>query len=160
MANDHHAHSGSAGTSLGGLLLIALGLVRVAVSAQSMGTQSLPMPPQIEAPVDRPYPGTIRLRVDATDIDRRIFNIHETIPVHGNQSMVLLYPRWLPGHHNPSGPVDMLAGLVVHANNARLEWIRDPVDVFAFHVNVPAGVTALDVDYQFTSPVEATKAVS
>jgi predicted metalloprotease with PDZ domain len=158
MANDRYYEHSPVCKSLGGLLLIALGLaVRVAVSAQSMGPQSPPMPPQIEAPVDRPYPGTIRLRVDATDIDRRIVNVHETIPVRGSQPIVLFYPRWLPGHHSPSGRVDMLAGLVIHANSARLEWIRDPVDVFAFHVDVPAGVAALDVDYQFTSPVEANE---
>jgi predicted metalloprotease with PDZ domain len=51
----------------------------------------------------------------------------------------------------------MLLGLVIHAGNTRLEWVRDPVEVFAFHVNVPDGATALDADYQFTSPVEANE---
>ncbi len=105
-----------------------------------------------------PTPGTIRLAVDATDVTHHIFSVHETIPVRantsGSDSLVLLYPEWLPGHHSPDGPIDKLAGLIVHANGARVVWIRDTADVFAFHVPVPAGVTALDVDFQFASPVD------
>ena len=122
--------------------------------AQSPGPQPVPMPPPIAAPADVRYPGTIQLRVDATDIDHRIFVIHETIPVRGGQPIVLLYPQWWPGHHSPVGRADMLAGLIVHAGGKRIEWVRDPVEVFAFHVNVPAGAEALDVDFQFTSPIE------
>ena len=106
--------------------------------AQSAGPQPLPLPPQIVAPRDAPYPGTIRLNVDATDIERHILGVHETIPVRAGEPMVLLYPRWLPGNHAPTGRVDKLSGLVIHANGARLEWTRDPVDVFAFHVTAPA----------------------
>jgi predicted metalloprotease with PDZ domain len=111
------------------------------------------MPPQIEAPRDIPYPGTIRLDVDATDIDRRIFRVQETIPVRGGEPLTLLYPQWLPGNHSPSGRVDKLAGLVVKENQTRLEWTRDTVDAFAFHVAVPAGVRSLDVAFQIVSPV-------
>jgi predicted metalloprotease with PDZ domain len=112
------------------------------------------MPPPIAPPKDIPYPGTIHLTVDATDIDRHIFNVRETIPVRGGEPAVLLYPEWLPGNHGPRGRVDKLAGLVIHANGQRLEWVRDPVNVYAFHVDVPAGVTAVDLNFQFDSPVE------
>ena len=115
------------------------------------------MPPQIAAPKDIPYPGTIRLSVDATDIERRIFNVHEIVPVHAGESIVLLYPQWLPGHHAPVGEIDEVAGLVMSVNGARVEWQRDPVDVFAFHVAVPASATTLDVNFQFTSPVDASE---
>lgn len=122
--------------------------------AQSPGPQPVPMPAPIVAPADVPYPGTIQLRVDATDLAHRVFTVHETIPVRGGQPIVLLYPQWWPGHHSPVGRADMLAGLIVRASGKRIEWIRDPVEVFAFHVNVPAGADALDVDFQFTSPIE------
>jgi predicted metalloprotease with PDZ domain len=112
------------------------------------------MPAPIAAPRDIPYPAAIRLNVDATDVDRRIFRVRETIPVRAGEPLVLLYPQWLPGNHSPSGPVDKLAGLMIHANGARVEWVRDPVDVFAFHVAVPANATSLDVDFQFVSPVD------
>lgn len=125
--------------------------------AQSDGPQPLPMPAQIAAPKDTPYLGAIRLSVDATDIERHIFNIRESVPVRPGESIVLLYPQWLPGYHSPEGGIDALAGLMIYANGARVEWQRDPVNVFAFHVGVPAGATTLDVNFQFVSPVETAQ---
>ena len=124
---------------------------------QSAGPQPLPLPAQIAAPQDIPYSGTIRLNVDATDIERHIFRVRETIPVRGAESLVLLYPEWLPGNHSPSGRIDKLAGLTIHANGKRLEWTRDPVNVFAFRVEVPAGVAAIDTEFQFDSPVDTNE---
>jgi predicted metalloprotease with PDZ domain len=121
--------------------------------AQSM-PQPAPLPAPIPAPRDIAYPGTIRLSVDATDIQRHIFTVRETIPVRGGEALTLLYPQWLPGDHGPTGRVDKVAGLTIRGNGARLEWVRDTVDVFAFHVAVPSGVTSLDLDFQFVSPVE------
>jgi len=112
------------------------------------------MPAAIVSPRDTPYPGTIRLNVDASDTDRHIFSVRETIPVRGGDSIVLLYPQWLPGNHSPRGQIDKFAGLTIRSNGARLEWTRDPVDVFAFHINVPVAVSALDIEFQFLSPVD------
>ena len=141
------------------ICLIWCGLVLSGGSAlaQSAGPQPLPMPAPIAAPKDAPYPGTIHLSIDATDIERRIFRVHETIPVPAGQPVVLLYPQWLPGEHAPAGSVDMLAGLMIHANGARVEWTRDPAEVFAFHVSAPAGAAALDVDFEFDSAVAANE---
>ncbi len=125
--------------------------------AQSPQPQPVPFPPATAAPVDRPYPGAILLHVDATDLDRRIFAVHETIPVAGPGPLTLLYPQWLPGKHSPHGPIDKLAGLVIHAGAARLDWTRDPVDVFAFHVDVPAGTPSIDLDFAFVSPTAANQ---
>jgi predicted metalloprotease with PDZ domain len=135
------------------LLLWPVLALAAAACAQSAGPQPLPLPPQIVAPRDFLYPGTIRLIVDASDIVRHIFRVQETIPVRGGEPLTLLYPQWLPGDHSPSGRVDRLAGLTINANGSRLEWTRDTVDVFAFHVTVPAGVTSLDVEFQILSPV-------
>ncbi len=115
--------------------------------------QPAPPTPAIAPPQDVPYPGVIKLNVDATDLAHAIMTVHETIPVVGPGPLTLLYPRWLPGNHSPSGPIDKVAGLYINAGGRKLEWKRDPVDVFAFHVDVPAGVTAVDVDFQFLSPV-------
>jgi predicted metalloprotease with PDZ domain len=109
----------------------------------------------IAAPQDKPYLGVIRLAVDATDTDRRIFRVHETIPVAGGEEVVLLYPQWLPGTHGPAGRVDRLAGLVITANGASVAWARDPVDVYAFHVRTPKDAATLDIDFQYLSPVNA-----
>src|SRR5262245_21452682 len=80
--------------------------------AQSAGPQPAAMPEAIAAPRDVPYPGTIRLSVDATDLARHIFTVRETIPVRGGEALTLLYPQWMPGNHGPTGRVDKVAGLV------------------------------------------------
>ncbi|WP_293881957.1 peptidase M61 [Sphingomonas sp.] len=135
-------------------VLAAALLVSTAVPA--LAANSAPQPvafvDTIPAAVDQPYPGVIKLKVDATDLDRAIMRVEETIPVAGAGPMVLMMPKWLPGNHSPRGPIDKLAGLVIRAGGKTLTWRRDPVDVFAFHVDVPSGVRALDVSFQFLSP--------
>ena len=116
--------------------------------------QAVALPPAIEAPRDTPYPGTIRLEVDATDVARRIHRIHEHIPVSGPQALTLLFPQWMPGDHAPTGAIDQLAGLVITAGGKTLKWTRDTVQVHAFHVDVPAGVRAIDLAYQFLVPAD------
>ncbi len=108
---------------------------------------------QTAAPVDTPYPGTISLQVDATDLDRRIFRVRETLPVRPGP-LTLLYPRWLPGEHGPTGVIAQLAGLTITAAGRSVAWHRDPLDVHAFALDVPAGVAALDIEFQRLSPVD------
>jgi predicted metalloprotease with PDZ domain len=138
-------------------LLIASTAVLLPLVSASAQTATKPMPASmtavIPAPQDRPYPGTIHLIVDATDITRGIFRVHETIPAQGGP-MVLLFSKWLPGNHGPTGPIDKFAGLVIRAGGTKLAWTRDTIDVYAFHVTVPNGSRALDCDFQFLSPVE------
>ncbi len=117
------------------------------------GPQPAAAAPQIPAPRDVPYSGTIGLSVDATDLSRHIFRVHETIPVASPGALTLLYPEWLPGEHSAGGPIDKFAGLVVRAGGKKIAWTRDPVHVYAFHVEVPTGVKALDVEFQYLSPV-------
>jgi predicted metalloprotease with PDZ domain len=129
--------------------------VRAAGLALTMGlTGAVAYSAPIPAPEDKPYPGDIRLSVDASDNERRIVRIHETISGVGPDT-VLLYPQWLPGNHAPSGPIERLAGLTITANGTTIAWSRDPTDVFAFHVQVPADVHSIDVDYQYLSPPSA-----
>jgi predicted metalloprotease with PDZ domain len=105
---------------------------------------------------DQAYPGTIVLNVDATNTAQQIFQIKESIPVKAGH-LVLLYPQWLPGNHSPTGPLKQLAGLMLTGNGKAIEWKRDPINVFAFHVEVPEGVTTLEAAYQFLSPVEGNQ---
>lgn len=106
----------------------------------------------IPAAKDIPFPGTVQLTVDASDITRGIFNVHEQVPVRAAGDFVLLYPKWLPGHHSPSGQINKIAGFKASANGRELPWVRDTLDVYAFHVTVPAGVSKIDVDFQYLSP--------
>ena len=113
--------------------------------------------PAIPPPRDVPYaPGALVLQVDATDFDHRIFRVRESIPVAAGP-MVLLYPKWLPGNHAPTGPIALLQGLRATADSRPLEWRRDPVDMHAFHLDVPRGVSRLDLEFQFTSPVDESQ---
>jgi predicted metalloprotease with PDZ domain len=113
--------------------------------------QPTPMPPPIPAPQDRAFAGTIKLEIDATDIDRRIFRVKETIPAKPGPT-ILLFPSWLPGDHSPAGELEKMAGLVIKAGGKTIPWRRDPADVWAFHVDVPAGADALNVEFQYVTP--------
>jgi predicted metalloprotease with PDZ domain len=113
--------------------------------------QPTPPSPPVEAPRDVPYPGQLKLLVDATDLAHGIFNVRETVPVAAAGPFTLLFPKWLPGNHGPSGPLDKLAGLKVSANGVPIPWTRDPVDVFAFHIQIPPDVSAVDLSFQFLS---------
>jgi predicted metalloprotease with PDZ domain len=115
--------------------------------------QPLPMPAEIAQPRDIPYRGTIKLAVDATDTERHILRVRETIPVSAGP-VTLLFPRWLPGYHAPVGRIDQFAGLAIRANGARLEWSRNPLDGYAIRVTVPAGASQLDIEFQSLTPVD------
>jgi predicted metalloprotease with PDZ domain len=127
-------------------------LASPALAQISPGPQPAPLPPQIEAPRDVAYPGVLNVAVDATDLERHIFRIHETIPVLAPGPMTILYPEWVPGGHTPRNPLYGVAGLVIRANGQVVPWMRDPVSVFAFHVTPPAGAKTLDIDFQWLSP--------
>ncbi len=111
---------------------------------------------QTPPPKDVPFPGTLRIDVDARDIARRIFKIKATIPAQPGP-LTLLYPQWLPGAHSPSGPIDKLAGLQVTANGKPLTWTRDPYNVYAFTVNVPQGATNVVANFNYMSSQGGTQ---
>ncbi len=114
--------------------------------------QPLPYPPAIPAPKDTVWPGTIELAVDATDFARHVISVQETIPVQAAGDLVLLYPQWVPGDHGPGGPISALSGLLVHSGERVLAWVRDTVDVHAFHVTVPQGVSSVQATFEYLSP--------
>jgi predicted metalloprotease with PDZ domain len=103
---------------------------------------------------DVAYPGTMTLEVDATDTDQGIFKIRQIVPVAAPGPMTLLFPEWLPGNHAARGQIEKLAGLVIKANGKVLEWKRDAVDVYAFHIDVPAGARQIDISFKFLSATE------
>ena len=117
--------------------------------APNSAPQPVPFVSRIPVAEDVAYPGTITLRVDATDTRQRILKAEETIPVAKAGPMVLMMPKWLPGKHAARGEIEKLAGLVIRANGKLVPWTRDPVDVWAFHIDVPAGARRLDVAFQF-----------
>lgn len=130
--------------------------VPAALAAQPQ-PEAEPLPAPLPKPQDKPFPGTITLDVDATDTTRHVFDIHEVIPVPEEArkagEIILLYPKWIPGHHSPTGPIPEINGLVVKAGGRKIEWVRDTADVYAFHIPVTATDKSIDVTYKRLSPV-------
>jgi predicted metalloprotease with PDZ domain len=87
----------------------------------------------------------LSLVVDASDGARRLLHSELTIPVHPGR-LALVYPRWaIPTYEAPNTIIDDIVDLRFTANGKRVEWHRDPVDMFSFRVTVPKGVSALTV---------------
>jgi len=87
-----------------------------------------------------------RLAVDATDAPRNILHSTVTIPVNPGP-VTLVYPKWIPGNHRPTGPIHNVMGLHIKAGGKELEWQRDLVDMYAFHLQAPAGAREVEVSF-------------
>ena len=105
-------------------------------------------------PIAKPAAPTITISLDATETPRKIFHAKLNIPATPGD-FVLYYPKWIPGEHGPTGPVQDLAGLKFSANGQELKWRRDLLDGWTLHVDVPAGTTSVDVALDFLSPAGA-----
>jgi len=128
---------------LSSFLLAAVALVLV--HAQSAAARSR---------AETPPASAITLSVDATEAPRKLFHARMTIPVSPGP-LTLVYPKWIPGEHGPTGPIVNLAGLKLTANGKTVPWRRDDVDMYAFHLEVPAGASELEVALDFLSPTFA-----
>src|SRR4051794_36008832 len=101
------------------------------------------------------FPQTpVRLRVDAADVTRRVVHVQMTMPAKAGP-LTLLYPEWIPGEHGPTGPVVNVVGLKIEGGGRTIPWKRDDVNMFAFHLEVPGGVTALEVAFDFIPAPES-----
>ncbi len=81
----------------------------------------------------------IRITVDLTDAPRKFMRAQMIIPVHPGP-LTLVYAKWIPGEHGPTGPIENFTGITFTANGQSLAWRRDDVNMFAFHLVVPEGV--------------------
>jgi len=84
----------------------------------------------------------IRITADLTEAPRKLYHAEVDIPVKAGP-LALTTPKWIPGNHRPTGPVDDITGVVFTANGKVLPWRRDDVDLYQFHLDIPAGVTTL-----------------
>ena len=116
------------------LRLPALVLPFVTIISASVTAQSLNQP--------------ILITADLTDVPRKLVHADMVIPV-APGPVTLTTAKWIPGNHRPSGPIDNFTGLVVRANDAELPWRRDDVNLYTFHIDVPQGVSKLDVHVDF-----------
>ena len=89
----------------------------------------------------------ILITADLSDAPRRLYHAEVDIPVKSGD-VTLTTPKWIPGNHRPTGPVDDITGVVFTAGGRggekqSLKWRRDDEDLYEFHVAVPPGVTTL-----------------
>ena len=96
------------------------------------------------------FAAPITLTVDATEAPRRIYHAELSITASPGP-FTLFYPKWIPGEHAPTGPITDLAGLKISSGGRTLEWKRDSVEMFAFHITVPPGASSVNVRLDFLS---------
>ena len=138
------------------LLVSALAFTTCTAIAQvGSGPVAKPLPPALPAPQDRAYNGTIGLDVKAVDTEHQVFSVHETMPVQQAGDTVLLYPHWETASHAPTASIADLAGLMVYVDGVHVDWTRDPVDMYAFHIDVPKGARTITLDFQFLAASNA-----
>lgn len=137
----------------------AAALALLAASAPALAQTAAPLPPPIPAPTDaaKTYPGVIELEVDLRDVTRGVFKVRERIPLSGSGPVTLLLPKWLPGNHAPRGQIEKIGGLVFRVDGKPVEWARDPVEVYAFIVQPPAGAKVLEVEFDHLSPLSGAQ---
>ncbi|MBI4480420.1 MAG: M61 family metallopeptidase [Acidobacteria bacterium] len=101
----------------------------------------------------------IRLSVDAREATRGILHATLTIPARPGP-LTLLYPKWIPGNHAPTGPISELAGLRATAAGKEIVWGRDPLDMHTFRLEVPAGASAVELALDYLIPLGAAGSTS
>ncbi|MBO9498682.1 MAG: M61 family metallopeptidase [Novosphingobium sp.] len=142
------------------LLIAAASTLSTSAFAQSekSAPSALPLTQRVPEAADTPYPGTIALDIDASDTDRGVFRVTETIPVApGTRELTLLLPEWLPGKHAPRGPINLLGDLRFTIDGKPVSWTRDPLDVYAFHVALSEGASELVAQFVHTSPLVSSE---
>jgi predicted metalloprotease with PDZ domain len=100
-------------------------------------------------------PNPVRLSVDLREAPKHIFHAKLEFPVTAGP-LTLVYPKWIPGEHSPVGPIVDLTGLMFRAGGKEIEWRRDDVDMYAFHCEIPAGASELEVSLDYVSPSGAS----
>lgn len=131
----------------------AAGLPMLAMAAGLHATPAT-TPSSTPLPVDHAFKGQIDVSVDARDTAHKIFRVHEVIPVQAAGAVTLLYPEWELSSHARTVSAASVAGLTIEADGHPLDWVRDSVDMHAFHVVVPPGAQHLDVDFQYITRVD------
>ena len=124
--------------------------LRVLIAAASLSLLPVSAPWAAAQSTGQP----IKVDVDASDATRRLIHVKMQFPAKPGP-MSLLYPKWIPGEHGPTGPIEDLAGIKITGNGQPIRWDRDPVNMYEFHVTVPQGVSSLDVVAEFISPPES-----
>ena len=95
----------------------------------------------------------LTVHLDAREVARK--RVHTELSLAAKPGpLTLVFPEWIPGEHGPTGPIDTLVGMVIRANGQTLTWQRDPSDMYAISVLVPAGANRLEIALESGLPVD------
>jgi predicted metalloprotease with PDZ domain len=125
-------------------------LARVSLASVFLGSISLASILALTAPAALAGEA-ISVTVDATKTQQKLLRAHLVLPVKPGP-LTLYYPKWIPGEHGPEGPISGLTGLKFEGDGKTIPWQRDLLDVFTFHLEIPAGISRLDASYDFIEP--------
>src|SRR5690606_3070157 len=140
------------------LLLVTAGAGAFAQSVTRSAPIAVPVERTIPAARDVPFPGTIGLTIDASDVTRGVFRVVETIPVPaGETELILQLPEWLPGKHAPRGAMNLIADVRFEVDGKPAAWARDPIETYAFRVALPSGAKEVTARFVYTSPLQASE---
>src|ERR1700683_3651204 len=90
----------------------------------------------------------IKLPVDARRAPEKVLHAELDIPA-APGPLTLYYCKWLPADHSPDGPIQNLTGLKFTSHGKTLAWRRDLVDMYAVHLEVPAGSNSVHAHLDF-----------
>jgi len=92
----------------------------------------------------------IGLDVDATEASRGLIRVSETIAV-SQRHIKLFYPKFIPGEHGPTGPINSVISFRILSGGTTLAWRRDPVDMHEIDVDVPPTASSILLDFVVTT---------
>ena len=93
-------------------------------------------------------PTPITLTLDARDVSKAVVHVTERLAVRPGP-LTLEYPKWIPGMHEPVGPVHNVVRLGFMAGGKPVSWRRDGYDLYAFQLTVPPGASELEVRFDY-----------
>src|SRR5215475_2875690 len=96
----------------------------------------------------------VKLEVDLREAPRRIYHAKMEFAVKPGP-FALVYPKWIPGEHSPSGPITDVTGVKFFVNGKEVQWRRNTVDLYAFECLIPAGGETLEATLDYLLPAEA-----
>jgi len=146
----------------GGALAFALAPLAQPLLAQEQRSApaALPLEHGVPDALDTPWPGgPITLAIDASDTSRGVYRVSETIPLAPDTAnLILQLPQWIPGHHAALGTIEELVDIRFLVDGQPIRWWRDPLEVFAFHLDLPSGAKSVVASFIHTAPLKASEA--
>jgi len=95
---------------------------------------------------------TLTLKVDARKAPEKWIHSTSTLTVKPGP-LTLIFPKYIPGEHGPTGPIQGVTGLSFKVSGKSLPWHRDAVDMFRIHLQIPSHSTQLETQFDFLTPV-------